>query len=173
MCRLGRVLQDWQRTHPIDITGRPSMNITGISGSLSIGLGAAATGGSPTGSVMGDIAAPSETGTAANAGVPIAADGTVLAQGGAILTPTVPPTLSSLMELMQGFSTAELLIAMMMAAGSSEDEEKSGSAALGLLAGLAMAGQTLPQMDLQWQVSVTGSYADASGGLGGGLDVSV
>lgn len=149
------------------------MNITGISGSLSIGMGAAAPSGSPAGSVGGEAGATGATGATANAGVPIAADGSVLVQGGAILTPTVPPTLSALMELMQGFSTAELLIAMMMAAGSSEDEEKSGSAAMGLLAGLAMAGQTMPQMELQWQVDVMGGYGDASGGVGGGLDVSI
>ncbi|MEO1998037.1 MAG: hypothetical protein ABGZ17_22490, partial [Planctomycetaceae bacterium] len=115
--------------------------------------GAAAAGAAPSGT--GAAGAATDTGAT---GAPIAADGSVLVPGGAILPPTVQPSLSSLMELMQGFSTAELLIAMMMAAGGSDDDDKSGSAAMGLLAGLAMAGQGMPQMELQWQLNVTGAY---------------
>ena len=144
------------------------MQVSGISGSLSIGTSPAATGTTSATGAAADTAATS---------VPIAADGSVLVPGGAILAPTIQPSLSSLMELMQGFSTAELLIAMMMAAGGSDDEEKSGSAAMGLLAGLAMAGQSFPQLDLQWQVNFSSSYGDAASGavsdIGGGLDVSV
>jgi hypothetical protein len=148
------------------------MQVTGISGSLSVGMsgipasGAAASGVTSSGTVA--------AGATTDAGAPIAADGSVLVSGGAILPPTIQPSLSSLMELMQGFSTAELLIAMMMAAGGgSDDDDESGSAAMGLLAGLAMAGQGMPQMELQWQLNVTGAYADGASGVGGGIDVSV
>lgn len=78
----------------------------------------------------------------------------------------------------QDFNSIDLLIALLLlAAGKGKDDEDScGSAALGFLAGLAMAG-SLGRMDFQFEISGTLSVesaggAEAGGGTGGGLDVS-
>jgi hypothetical protein len=86
--------------------------------------------------------------------------------------------MQSLVDAMQDFSSAEILIALMLAnAASGKDDVKSGgSAAAGFLAGLAMAGG-LAQGGMQVPTEVAGAQAPAAangaGGAGLGMNASV
>ena len=77
-------------------------------------------------------------------------------------------------ELLGDFSSAEILFAlMMMAAMSKKDEEGSGGgAALGFLAGLALAGQLGRSGGLEL-ISPIQEIQPNGGGLGGSINVSV
>lgn len=60
--------------------------------------------------------------------------------------------MDQLVELMNGFSTAEILIALMLATGSKRDRDRCGDAGLGMLLGLSLAsqlGQMTPQFCFQ------------------------
>jgi hypothetical protein len=78
--------------------------------------------------------------------------------------------LQQLADLIQGFSSAEILMALMMMRG--DDDKKSGGAgaALGLLAGMAIAGQLQQMMP----AGGFGNAPDASlQGFGSGMGVSI
>ena len=79
--------------------------------------------------------------------------------------------IEQLAEFLKGFSSAEILIALMMlAAMEKDDEDKSGGgAALGFLAGLAIASQFGQSSGFDIQSSISEPTFDSSG-LGGNLN---
>lgn len=91
------------------------------------------------------------------------------------------PGMQSLVETLQDFSSAEILIALMLMSASErcDDDKHCGGgsgAALGLLAGLALASQLGNAAGMNSQSF--GNFADAAGGgitgaIGIGIDVSV
>lgn len=107
-------------------------------------MGAGAVGAVGAGMVgAGAIAAPMSAAASAPAGAPAAVGSTQL--GGISLTSplgsAMPAGLDNLINALQGFSTAEILLALMMLGGGQDDKKKTPDAAIGLLAGLALAGQ--------------------------------
>lgn len=83
------------------------------------------------------------------------------AAGTTSLTLSTPMTgAESLAQSLQDFSIAEILIALLLmaAAGKSDDDSEGSSAALGFLAGMAMAGQLNASMDISLQ-GPAGSFA--------------
>lgn len=89
------------------------------------------------------------------------------------LNSMIPGGLESLVNAMQDFTSAEILMALMMmaAAGGKDDDEESGggSAAMGFLAGLALAGGLGQSLNIQLDISITGIEG---GGLGGQMDMT-
>lgn len=77
-----------------------------------------------------------------------------------------------LAEMMEGFNSAEILMALMMAAAmqKDDDEESSGSAVAGFLAGLALAGQLAQNLEFDLQAPV--AETTAGGSVGGSLNAT-
>jgi len=72
--------------------------------------------------------------------------------------------MGQLLELIDGFSSAEILIALMMAGGNRRKHDCGDDAAMGLLLGLAMASQ-IGQQQLQMPPSCgVGAAAGVTGG---------
>jgi hypothetical protein len=97
----------------------------------------------------------------AAAGVPIAAGG--IAPAGAAgctsqaVSPaeTLPPGMQALQQLLQDFTSAEILLMLMLMAGSRRKDDSAGGsgAALGLLAGFALGAQFGQQSQIGWSTS--------------------
>ena len=62
------------------------------------------------------------------------------AASSAIANSGIPASLDSLVKALQGFGTAEILLALMMMGGDQNRSQKTGDAAMAMLAGLALAG---------------------------------
>lgn len=78
--------------------------------------------------------------------------------------------MQALTELMDGFSSAEILLALMMMKGDDKKSGGAGGAALGMLAGMALASQ-MQQMMPQ---GCCGNVPDASmQGFGSGMGSSI
>jgi hypothetical protein len=124
------------------------MQVSGIGG------GAAAMGGGAIGGAQSSTA---------GGAIPTAASGTAAA-GSA--------QLQNLVDMMGGFNSAEILMALMLASAMSKgDDEESGSAAMGFLAGLAMAGQL--GQDLNISIEMSGCASPTGGEFGGGQGLNV
>lgn len=81
--------------------------------------------------------------------------------------------LQALAELTDGFSSAEILMALMMMRGGGDKQSSGGGAALELLAGMAIAGQMQQMMH---QASGSGQSTGMQGfesGAGSQMDLSV
>ncbi|MFN0199209.1 MAG: hypothetical protein ACKVT0_20865 [Planctomycetaceae bacterium] len=126
-----------------------------------------------SGMSMGGISFGGASAINVNIGAP-AAGGSPIDQAG--MSAGMSPQMNQLVELMQGFNTAEILMALMLASGgkSDDDDKKSSSnAAMGFLAGLAVSSQ-MNQMPMSIQFSFdnagTGIDSGANGmcGMSGG-----
>ena len=82
-----------------------------------------------------------------------------------------PAGLDGLVNALGNYSSAQILMALwLLAAGRREDEDGSShSAALGFLAGLALAGQLGQTLGIEWNMPATGIEG---GNTGGTLDAS-
>ncbi len=150
------------------------MDVSGIGG-MGIGTGAAMGPGTGAASTTGT--------TSTSTSSPINSPATLDAQAKSAPAPesiaeyyqgALSPNLQELVNQMEGFSTAELLIAMMMlAAGKKEDEQSSNgsSSAFGFLAGLAM-GQQLSQSSPLMNSPMPDAVSPATP-AGGILDINV
>lgn len=136
--------------------------MTGVGGvGASFGVGAA---GSASGM----------SGANAAAQIPQLPDGTVSLSDGVILPNATPGGVAALAELMEGFSTSELILALLfLAASQDKDDDSSGTG--GLLAGLAMAsglgGGIGGALTLNIEVQSVSPVTDATQ-LGTQLDLS-
>lgn len=103
--------------------------------------------------------------------LPLLPDGTIAIPGGVVLPNNSPSGVTALMELMQGFSMAEMLMAMLMMAAAQEkddNDEKSGAAAM--LAGLALAAASQDSISINLQIN--GSMVSDTANLGTQMDLS-
>ncbi len=94
------------------------------------GLGAVGTSGVVGGTAVG---AASATGSGAAAGL--------AGTSGVAVNPASTTRLNLLVQLLDGFTTAEVLMALMLAAALSKKDRSDDSSALGVLVGLALASQ--------------------------------
>lgn len=118
---------------------------------------------------MGGVSAAAGLSTS---GILAGGGGSGLASNQAALLGVAPGRLQMLVDLMQSFNSAEILMALMLAASASKnDDEESGSsaAALGFLAGLALAGRVAQSpmiaIDFQGNMPVSGVNFDSGVGL--------
>jgi len=79
-------------------------------------------------------------------------------------------TFQSLVDSLQGFTSAEILLALFIAAAlqKSDDKSDSSGAALGFLAGLAMAGQ----VGQSATINIQGQLGGAEAGMGNGVGLT-
>ena len=90
--------------------------------------------------------------------------------GGVNLSMTLPTGLQSLAETLNDFTSAEILMALMLMAAAQKDNDGSGGgAALGLLVGLALAGQIGASGSVELNLSIP---ATEGGELGGQIDLT-
>jgi zinc transporter ZupT len=92
---------------------------------------------------------------------------------GEVLAGSIVGSVEQLAEFLQGFTSAEILFALMMMAAAQKDDdndESSGSAALGFLAGLAMAG--FLGQNLGSELITPPSESTGGAGVGGNIDFS-
>jgi len=90
--------------------------------------------------------------------------------GAANLTGAATLRLQQLSQLIEGFTSAEILLALMIAAASKKDDkEDNGCGALALLAGMALASHLGGLQGLEGIAPVQGG---GLGGLGGQLNVT-
>ena len=73
---------------------------------------------------------------------------------------------------MKDFNSAEILIALMLASAAGKDDDKTGNAAAGFLAGLAIAGGLAQNGQINMSIEAAGAQA-AAGGAGLSLNVSI
>ena len=134
------------------------MQVSGIGGAATSGGGIAGlTGAAGSASGAGGIAGLSGSG------------GNLDIQGG------LPAGLRTLVGTLQDFSTAEILLALMLASAAGRDDDccDSGGAALGFLAGLALAGQLGQSNQFGLQFNAAASLTGTSSGNGAGLSIDV
>lgn len=86
--------------------------------------------------------------------------------------PAAPAGLDGLVSALGNYTSAQILMALwLLAAGRCDDENgRSCGAALGFLAGLALAGQLGQLLDIQWDMPAAGMEGGSTGGT---LDASV
>jgi len=91
---------------------------------------------------------------------------------GEALAGSIVGSVEQLAEFLQGFTSAEILFALMMMSAMQKDDENesSGSAALGFLAGLAMAG--FLGQSLGSELLTPPSETAGSAGVGSNIDFS-
>lgn len=111
----------------------------------------------------GAVAAPISAPAAAPAGVGATQMGGVSAT--VHLGSGMPAGMQQLVASLQGFSTAEILMALMLLGGGQDDKKKCPDAAMAMLAGLALAGQ-ISGFATNVSASVPGIGAGAGGGVG-------
>ncbi|WP_166820390.1 hypothetical protein [Thalassoroseus pseudoceratinae] len=82
-----------------------------------------------------------------------------------------PGRMQELMEQLEGFSSAEIIIALMMMSRSKDDEQKSGGS--DLLAGLLISQSFLGMNSASSNSSNMVSPVSSAGHVGGQLDISL
>ena len=131
--------------------------------------GVGAVGGGMAGAGM--VAAPMSAPAAASAGV--GASQLTGVQSGAPLGGGMPANISNLAHALQGFSSAEILMALMLLGGDQDGKKKSPDLAMAMLAGMALGGQ-IGGASAQGSCSVPGVGAAGMGGMGGvGLQINL
>ncbi len=140
------------------------------------GIGAVGSFGGMGVSISGIGGAGGVGGLGATSGV--AGAGAAGGAGAVDLTAALPPNLQTLVQTIQDFSSAEILMALMIAsAGEKKDKKSCGgsSGAAGLLAGMALAGMMAqqPKIGLQLDASQITGGAGIPGGIGGGGGVGI
>ncbi len=135
-------------------------------------------GGIGGGMSMGGISFSGASAINVNIGAPVAGGSSPVDQAG--MSAGMSPQMNQLVELMQGFNTAEILLALMLSSGGkSDNDDKNGNSdsAMGFLAGLALASQMnqMP-MSIQFSFDNAGTGIDAAangmcGMSGGGFNV--
>jgi len=84
--------------------------------------------------------------------------------GGTMASGAATIQMQNLINALQGFSTAEILLALMMMSGQNKSSG-SGDAAMGFLAGLALGGQLGQMMNaLSLSVPAAGGASDSAAG---------
>ncbi len=131
------------------------MEVSGLSGAASFGaasgVGISTAGLSAAGTPTADATSAGEASSGVNA--------------------TLPQSLRALAETLQDFTSAEILMALMLLAATREkDEDGASSAALGFLAGLALAAQIQQGIGTELSAASLTITAPALGGL---LDLQV
>ena len=149
-------------------------------GAVGGAIGGAAMGniGGAAGSVATAGAAPAASSQVSGAqmtgavGATNAAAGASPAGQAASLAGAASPQMQALMELMEGFSSAEILIALMLmkASGGEKRAHNNGDAAMALLVGMAVAGQMSQSAGGAASMSIPGMDG---GGMAGGVGVQI
>lgn len=148
--------------------------VGGIGGASGAATGAGIASSIPNsgGSNAASANASTESSSRLTIDVPLLADGTVAIPGGVVLPNNNSPAgITAMMELMQGFSMAEMLIAMLMLVASQQkedDDSKSGAAAM--LASLALAAASKDSISINLQIN--GSMVSDVASLGTTMDLS-
>jgi hypothetical protein len=90
-----------------------------------------------------------------------------------ILNAGCPANLEQLAELMQGLSSSEILFLLLLLSAmqkKDDDQERCGGAALGFLAGLALAGEVARSAEFRFHHSAP-QVSAAEGATGGQLNL--
>lgn len=133
-------------------------------------VGGMAMGGA--GAMAGGAAVGASTATASTGAASVCQNSAMDNINLRFLDGAFPFGLQNLAETLKNFSSAEILFTLMLLAAMEKDDKKSGgsSAAMGLLAGLAMAGQFGRGPELACGASVP--QVGFEGGVGGNLNIS-
>ncbi len=150
------------------------MDVGGV-GAIGVGAGMAtgAVGSSAATTTSGASAQGAEAAGAATAGQTISSDvPRTVEQLNEILAKGLPGGIEQLAEMMEDLSSAEILFALiLLAAMQKKDDDESGSgAALGLLAGIALAGELGRSVEYHFHGG-TPEVSGAEGAAGGQLNL--
>jgi len=150
----------------------------GAVGGLAMGGAGALGGGAAAGAAGTTGAAPAASTSAASVAGPQSA-----AQNDAVnsvnirfLDGSVPLGLQQLADTLKDFSSAEILFTLLLLAAMEKDDKKKsggGGAAMGLLAGLALAGQFGRSAEIQINGPLQPIACDGGAGAGLGANLNV
>ena len=128
-------------------------------------MGVGAVGGASLGA--GAIGGAAGIGAAQFSGVG-GISGTAISGTQAAGSAAMTAQMQNLISLLQGFSSAEILMALMLAGGSNGDNhhKKTADAAMGFLIGMAMSAQ-MPQFSIGGNCGIPGVDAGGMAGMAG------
>jgi hypothetical protein len=142
------------------IDRRDEMEVGAIGG-FGLGMGA-----------MSGMSASADLGTS-NVGAAACPDVSTVSVASEVLSAGLPGNLEQLAELMQGLSSSQILfLLLLLSAMQKRDDDKGpgGGAALGFLAGLALAGEVARSAEFRYHHSAP-QVSAADGAAGGQLNL--